>query len=121
VSEFTKFIGRKSIGRKFMGEGGVGPEPDQVNEKGPGRVPPVAGSLYGGFGETLAQAFEFAVVPVLFGLLGVWLDGRLGTGPWLTVLLLVVGIIGVVARAIYAYKVRVEAEEEGKPWTRRRK
>ena len=75
--------------------------------------------LYGGFGEAMAQAFEFAVIPVLFGLFGLWLDGRLGTRPWLTVALLVVGIVGVVARLLYAYKARVETEEEGKPWTRR--
>jgi hypothetical protein len=93
----------------------------QGNEKDRGWVPPMAGSIYGGFGETLAQAFEFAVVPVLFGLLGVWLDGKLDTRPWLTVALLVVGITGVVVRAFYAYNTRVEAEEEGKPWTRRRK
>ncbi|HUF83531.1 MAG TPA: AtpZ/AtpI family protein [Acidimicrobiia bacterium] len=77
--------------------------------------------LYGGFGETLAQAFEFAVIPALFGLLGAWLDVRLGTRPWLTVGFLVLGIAGVVARLLYAYKSRVEAEEEGKPWTRRRR
>ena len=78
-------------------------------------------SLYGGFGDAMAQAFEFAVIPVLFGLLGLWLDSRLGTRPLLTTLLLVVGIAGVVARLIYSYTARVEAEEEGKPWTRRRR
>ncbi|MGQ0802683.1 MAG: AtpZ/AtpI family protein [Actinomycetota bacterium] len=98
----------------------MGTEPHgQAKEKGEAWVPSVAGSLYGGFGEALAQAFEFAVIPVLFGLLGIWLDGLLGIRPWLTVVLLVVGITGVVTRAIYAYKARVEAEEEGKPWTRR--
>lgn len=111
MSEFTKSSGKD----------GVSAEPDQANEKDRGWVPPIVGSLYGGFGEALAQAFEFAVVPVLFGLLGIWLDGRLGIRPWLTVALLVIGITGVVARAIYVYKARVEAEEEGKPWTRRRK
>jgi len=76
-------------------------------------------SLYGGFGDALAQAFEFAVIPVLFGALGLWLDGRLGTRPWITVVLLVVGILGVVTRTLYVYKAKIEAEEEGKPWTRR--
>lgn len=99
----------------------MGAHPDQANEKDPARVPPIAGSLYGGFGDALAQAFEFAVIPVLFGLLGIWLDGRLGIRPWLTVALLVIGVTGVVARAIYVYKARVEADEEGKPWTRRRR
>src|SRR6266702_2008820 len=36
-------------------------------------------ALYGGFGEALSQAFEFAVTPILFAALGWWIDGRLGT------------------------------------------
>jgi hypothetical protein len=77
-------------------------------------------SLYGGFGEALAQAIEFAVTPILFALFGLWLDGRLDTTPVLTATLSVLGVTGVSVRAYYAYKARVELEEEGKPWTRRR-
>lgn len=75
--------------------------------------------LYGGFGEALAQAFEFAVIPVLFALGGLWIDARLGTRPWATVVLVAVGLTGVIARSLYTYKARIEADEEGKPWTRR--
>jgi hypothetical protein len=99
----------------------VSAEPDRPAEDQREWRPPVAGALAGGFGEALAQAFEFAVIPVLFGLAGLWLDGRLGIRPWLTVVLLTVGVTGVVARSIYLYKARVEADEEGKPWTRRRR
>lgn len=81
--------------------------------------PMVAGSLYGGFGDALAQAFEFAIVPVLFAVAGVGLDAWLGTGPWLTIVLVVFGLSGVIARTLYSYKARIELEEEGKPWTRR--
>jgi F0F1-type ATP synthase assembly protein I len=77
--------------------------------------------LYDGFGDTMAQAFEFAVIPVLFGLFGLWLDSLLGTRPLVTVVMLVLGIAGVVARQLYAYKARMDEEEEGKPWTRRRR
>lgn len=90
---------------------------DDKSSGGPPRTE--GGLLYGGFGDALAQAFEFAVIPVLFGALGLWLDSRLGTRPWITVVLLVLGVTGVVARALYVYKDKVEAEEEGKPWTRR--
>jgi hypothetical protein len=76
-------------------------------------------ALYGGFGDALAQAFEFAVVPVLFALAGLWLDGRSGTAPLFVVVLASVGLLGVCVRTVYAYKTRVEAQEEGKPWTRR--
>jgi F0F1-type ATP synthase assembly protein I len=94
-------------------------EPNRSAEDQRASDPLVTRGLYGGFGETLAQAFEFAIVPVLFGLAGLGLDGWLGTRPWLTVVLLVLGITGVVTRTLYTYKARVEAEEEGKPWTRR--
>ena len=78
-------------------------------------------ALNNGFGDALAQAFEFAVTPVLFALFGLWLDGRTGTGPLWVVVFSVLGITGVCIRTIYAYKARVEKEEEGKPWTRRRR
>jgi len=105
VSEFTKSSGEVVVA-------------DQASDRG-GNGVPAGRSLAGGFGEALAQAFEFAVVPVLFGLFGLWLDSRLGTRPWLTVALLAFGITGVVLRTMYRYNAQVEAEEEGKPWTRR--
>ncbi|HYU40132.1 MAG TPA: AtpZ/AtpI family protein [Acidimicrobiia bacterium] len=76
-------------------------------------------ALNRGFGDALAQAFEFAATPVLFALFGLWLDGRLGTAPVLVVALSTLGITGVCIRTIYRYKAKVEREEEGKPWTRR--
>ncbi len=72
-----------------------------------------------GFGEALAQAFEFAAIPVLFAAFGWWLDDRLGTRPILLVALAALGFVGVCLRTIYHYKAKVEREEEGKPWTRR--
>src|SRR5262249_14140297 len=75
--------------------------------------------LYSGFGEALAQAFEFAATPILFAALGWWLDSLRGTGPILLVVLSAFGFTGVCLRAMYHYKARVEKEEEGKPWTRR--
>ncbi len=90
-----------------------------AGSKGEGpRIGPV-GLLSGGFGDALAQAFEFAVIPILFAVGGVGLDAWLGTRPWLTVVLIVIGLTGVVARTVYVYKAKVEEEEEGKPWTRR--
>jgi F0F1-type ATP synthase assembly protein I len=74
-----------------------------------------------GFGEALAQAFEFAAIPLLFAAFGWWLDDRLGTSPILTVALGALGFVGVCLRTIYHYRARVEREEEGKPWTRRRR
>jgi Putative F0F1-ATPase subunit Ca2+/Mg2+ transporter len=78
-------------------------------------------ALYGGFGDALSQAFEFAVIPVLFALAGLGLDAWLGTAPVFVVALASLGLVGVCLRTIYTYKARVEAEEEGKPWTRRQR
>lgn len=100
----------------FRGSGVMVP----ASEQGDGERSSLPGrGLYGGFGEALAQAFEFAVIPVLFALAGLWIDARLGTRPWATVVLVAVGLTGVIARSLYTYKARIEAEEKGKPWTRR--
>jgi hypothetical protein len=95
---------------------------DQASEQGDGyRWRPFGRDLYGGFGEALAQAIEFAAAPVLFALLGLWLDARLGTAPMFVAALAGVALLGVSIRTIYAYKAKVAADEEGKPWTRRRR
>ena len=41
----------------------------------------VSGSEFAGVG------MQFAITIVLFALLGVWLDKRLGTSPWLVILM----------------------------------
>jgi F0F1-type ATP synthase assembly protein I len=78
-------------------------------------------SLNNAFGEALAYAFEFAATAVLFAGLGWLLDRWLGTEPLLIVVLSAFGFIGVCLRTVYRYKEKVELEEEGKPWTRRRR
>src|SRR5262249_6678125 len=79
------------------------------------------GGLNNTFGGGLAYAFEFAATAFLFAGLG-WL-----VGPWLgpeAALMLALGgfgFVGVCLRTAYRYKEKVELEEEGKPWTRRRR
>ena len=46
--------------------------------------------LYNGFGDTYSRAFEMVVTPLIFGLIGWFLDTRFGTFP---VLALVLGIL----------------------------
>lgn len=41
----------------------------------------------------LGMGFTFAAAVVVGGLLGVWLDGKLGTAPWFTLGLLVLGFV----------------------------
>ena len=71
-----------------------------------------------GFGDGLTQAVEMAVTPVVLALLGLWIDGRVGTRPAFTLLLLVFGIVGVFVKAYYHYEARAAALDEGKPWQR---
>jgi F0F1-type ATP synthase assembly protein I len=75
-------------------------------------------ALYNGFGNALAQAVEFAGTPLIFFLVGHWLDRRYGTGPVLAIVLFLVALVGVSVNAFYRYKEAMEQAEEGKPWKR---
>ena len=68
------------------------------------------------------DAFSYAVamvlVPVLFGLLGAWIDGLAGTRP---LFLLVLGAFGAAcsfASAYVRYEHRIARHDQGKPWAR---
>jgi F0F1-type ATP synthase assembly protein I len=74
-----------------------------------------------GFSDALAMAVEFVATPLLFALLGYWLDRVFGTGPVLAIVLGLVGLVGVVLRTYYWYQADVSREEEGKPWKRSHK
>lgn len=61
---------------------------------------------------------ELVLGPALFGLLGYWLDGRLGTTPVLTVLLALAGLVGVFLRLYYGYANEMDRHEQHAPWVR---
>lgn len=67
-------------------------------------------------GDALSHALGVAVPPILFALLGSWLDGRYGTGHLLLVTLAVFGFVGAIVAASYGYLARCAREEAGKPW-----
>ena len=69
-----------------------------------------------GFGDGLSQAVEMAVTPVLFALIGVFLDRRLGTGPLLAVGLAIFAMVGNFVKAYYVYQFKLKQEEERRPW-----
>src|SRR4029453_14515174 len=71
-----------------------------------------------GFGEALAQAFEFAAIPVLFAAFGWWLDDLLGISPALLVALATLGFVGVCLRTVFPYLGKAKKEEEGTPCPR---
>jgi F0F1-type ATP synthase assembly protein I len=74
-----------------------------------------------GFSDALAMAVEFVATPLLFALLGYWLDHVFGTAPVLAIVLGLIGLTGVVLRTYYWYQAGMKREEEGKPWKRSQK
>jgi F0F1-type ATP synthase assembly protein I len=65
------------------------------------------------------QAIELTVAPVLFVLLGVWLDAKLGTRPLWTISLVLFAGAASVATAYVRFQARAAKQDAGKPWTRR--
>jgi F0F1-type ATP synthase assembly protein I len=87
--------------------------PAHVEENAPSTAANRA--LYGGFGNALATAFELAAIPVLFALLGLWVDSLFGTRPVCMLALTIFAIVGLGARSYYQYKAKMEAEEARRP------
>ena len=99
----------------------VEPAADRVHKRqSAGERKPLADhqALYNGFGNALAQAVEFVGTPVIFFLVGFWIDHRLGTSPGFAVALFVLAVVGVGVSAYYRYKAAMDEAEEGKPWKR---
>ena len=67
--------------------------------------------LYNGFGDTMARAFEVVFTPFLFGLLGWWIDGRLGTRPLFALTLGIIVLLYTFWKLSKGYMRRMEAEE----------
>ena len=76
--------------------------------------PPPPGS------DVISHGLAIITVPVLLGLLGSFVDGRLGTGPVFLIGLAAFGLAGAFLSAYYRYERRIAVHEAGKPWTRRR-
>lgn len=66
-----------------------------------------------------ARGVELALTPVVFGGIGWVLDGRLGTGPWLTVGLVAFAIVGTVAKLWFGYDAEMRELEASSRWARR--
>lgn len=71
---------------------------------------PAKRAMNQGFGDTLTRSFELIFTPALFVLVGWWVDGLLGTGPWLAVTAGAFGVAGVFAKMwlVYENAMRVE-------------
>ena len=73
-----------------------------------------------GFGDGMSRAFELAVTPIVFGLLGWGLDSLLGTAPVLAIGLALFAIAGQFARLWYGYDAEMREHEANGRWNRTR-
>jgi hypothetical protein len=64
-----------------------------------------------GLGDGLALAFEIAVTPTIFGIIGYMLDRWLGIVPVLTITLGLVAMIGMFVRMWYGYDLQMREQE----------
>jgi len=71
-----------------------------------------------GFGASLNNAFEIAVVPAIFGGFGWLLDSAFGTSPLFTAIFVMLGLVGTFAKLYYGYSRKMLRLEEAGPWNR---
>jgi hypothetical protein len=97
------------------------PESDDVTHKGVRHEQGSAGgallghrrALATGFGNAMGTATELALLPGLFGALGWFIDGRLGTAPLFLVGFLVFAFAGMLVRAWLGYDKQMRELEAG--------
>ena len=56
--------------------------------------------------------WEMSLMPVVFGGIGWFVDGWLGTRPVFTIVLAIAGLVGSVANQYYQYRYRMEVATE---------
>jgi hypothetical protein len=68
--------------------------------------------LYRGYGETLSRAFEFAATPAIFGVVGWFIDRKLGVTPLLTLVFSISVLVYMAWKLLHQYSLRMDAEAE---------
>ncbi len=71
------------------------------------------------FGNGLSQAFEIALIPLIFGVGGHGLDVWLGSRVVFTLVLSVFGLVGVVVKLWFGYEYGMQQVEANAPWSRK--
>jgi F0F1-type ATP synthase assembly protein I len=70
---------------------------------------------YRGFGDAMSRAFEFVLVPFIFGAAGWGLDHWAGTAPLLMFVLGALAVTGLFVRAWYCYDDAMRSHEARLP------
>lgn len=71
-----------------------------------------------GYSDGMARGMEIVLTPLILGAIGWLLDGWLGTGHLLALVLGVLGVVGVFTKLKLGYDRQMIEAEAGKPWTR---
>ena len=95
------------------GAGGVRNSPVRFFIKGDGLR-----ETYNGYGEGLTLAFEIALVPTIFGAIGFGIDSWLGILPAFTIILALLGIVGLSIRLFCDYATRMKTHDAEGAWAR---
>lgn len=74
------------------------------------------GELYRAFGDSYTRAFELAVTPAIFGLMGYGLDRWIGIVPVLTLVFALTAFVTLLALTWSAYVEQMQALERAGPW-----
>ena len=64
------------------------------------------------------QAFEFAIIPAVFGLVGYGLDRWIGIVPVFTIVMAILAFVGLGVRAWYQYDAKMGVLERDGLWNR---
>lgn len=62
--------------------------------------------------------YTIALAPLVFGLIGYWLDGVTGWGPWLTIGFAAYALIGAIVHTMVEYRREMALEDRTPKWTR---
>ena len=74
--------------------------------------------LHQGFGAALSNAFEIAMVPVVFGGIGWLVDHLLGTGWIVAGIFAAIGLLGTFTKLYYRYNESMLRLEQAGSWNR---
>jgi F0F1-type ATP synthase assembly protein I len=75
--------------------------------------------LYNGFGETMVRGVEFALTLAIFAGLGYGLDRLLGMVPVFTIVMFLLGALGLAVKTYYAYEAKMQLIDDSSPWARK--
>ena len=76
--------------------------------------------LYQGFTDSFVKGLEFALTLAIFAAMGYGLDRLAGITPILTIVFVVLGVVGLVTKAYYAYEAKMQGIEADAPWAAKR-